>query len=359
MRLRFHTYPVSIILGVALLAMLWQDRLDAQIQSITIPDETERNESRTFTAYDVHDEITEHTRQRWIEPGAWSNFRKHIFTREDEGYNVIETVQYWADGSWRNATREIVTYDSNRNKTSQTREQWVDPDGWTPEVRDIFTYDQENRRNEWREQLRSDDGNWYNNWRFTYSYDEAGNVTEESFQEWVSNRWTVSNRVVHQYDNEGNRTERVFYTARRRSVEPDIMNRYEYGDGTGMTRQLRRTWTGNAWLDVTVEEYEYNENDLLSVIQYADVQGGGAQLITARDSLSYDEEGRLIARLRQERSPGGRFVNVSQHRYTYDFRGFRSTASMLVWRDERWVEVERTSYTYDVNGNQTSSLTQR
>lgn len=338
-----------------LTAVLLFGNAEAQVRAITIPDEAERNHLRAFFSYDDTQRKTEMIEQRWLETGAWSNDRRHTYSRENDGRTLITVMQYWENGTWNNATREMETFDSDNDRTSRTRDIWQTRGVWTHEQRDIFTYNDNGQKIEWRSQLRDEGGNWYYNWRFTYSYNDDGNIVEETFQNWNRSRWEIETRITNSYNDEGEKTDRIIYKPRGRSLEENQAIRYEYNNEHGLAEKLSvQRWTGSSWQDVTTEQYEYDDEGRLIKTEYY-----AGNILTARDIYVYDDEEKTTRRIREERQPNGSVREEWQYIYTYDFRGYMSSRSYLEYRAGAWIEQYRTNYSYDIYGNRTLSITQQ
>ncbi len=76
-----------------------------------------------------------------------------------------------------------------------------------------------------------------------------------------------------------------------------------------------------------------------------------------RDIYSYDVNGNVLVRLRQELD-GGLWMNTSQGIYTYNSNGNRLIWLTQNWEVNSWVDVRKTTYAYDTNGNALSYLEQ-
>lgn len=345
---------------IILLSGILIENVLAQVEALSIPDEAERNYSRIFQNYDDAQQKTEEIEQRWLESGAWGNHRRKTYEYEDDGGTVITRVQFWQNGRWNNASREVETYNGNNNLTSRTREQWSRQNEWIPEQRDVYTYDDEERKIEWQNQLRNDDDNWIYNWRFTYSYAEGDTITGITYEEWTRNGWDAMRQIEDEYDN-NKRTERIIYESQRGRRTPDKSYQYEYDEASGeLTRQLTRRWTGNAWTDIEEELYSYDEEGRLIETEYRELQNGDTGQLIAREIVEYnDDENNTVERIRLEQTADGEIEEAWRYVYNYDFRGYNTVKSFYIFQDDGWIEQVRTTYTYDVYGNRTSIITQK
>lgn len=331
-----------------------------QVRAITIPNEAERNHLRLFFSYDESQRLTEKIEQKWVAIGAWSNHRRYTHAYEAESRRVTIVMQYWQNGRWNNATRDIELYDTEDNLISRTREIWDETDEWVPEQRDIFTYTNDNRLTESRSQRRSGNGTWYYSHRFTYSYDDNGYVIDETYHQWSRNRWNIIYQITNEYTETGLRTERITYDMRGRRFIRDKAYRYEYdGETNNMMLQTTRRWTGGSWEDVKEERYQYDDENRLLRIEYYDFSPGGIARLIALDSYIYDEAEGSAERIRERRQPDGTMRGEWRYIYLYDSRGYKISESYHVWQAGAWVEQYRTTSTYDIYGNKTVSLTQR
>jgi len=348
--------PVIILLSSVLVTGAF-----AQVEALAIPDEADRNHKRTFYTYDDTQRKTEYVEQRWLAGGAWGNQRRQTFEHEDDGRTVVMLDQYWQGGIWNNANREISTYDTETNLTSRTREEWLGDGEWRPERRDIYTYDEDNRKTEWRSQLRTEDGNWYYTWRFTYAYDDEDYITEILFEEWSRNGWETVRRITDEYSDNRTRRERIIFESRRGSVNPVKAYRYEYNDTTGeMIRQITRQRSRDTWVDVTEERYTYDDEGRITETIFRDLRANAGGRTIAQETYNYqDEEEVKTERIRREQVDDGDLQEVWRYVYSYDFRGYKTTKSFSRFSEDAWVEAERTTYTYDIYGNVTSSVTQQ
>jgi len=331
---------------------------DAQVRAVPIPDEAERNHLRTSNTYDDAQRLSEVIEQEWLVTGAWGNHRRFVYTYTDEGRTVRQVAQFWEDGMWNLATRETKTYRTERELTSRTRERRADTDEWVPEKREIYVYNENNQLTELQTQKRADNNSWQYDWRFIYIYDDSDNIIEKTFEKWGRNGWEVASRIIEEFDADGNRTERVIYEMRDGRLSREKAFLYD-NDGDKMIRQTMRRWTGTSWQNIEEERYEYDNEDRLLNVEYYEYHENNDSILVAKDVYNYDDEETVIERIREHRQPDGSLQEDWKYVEKYDYRGYRVSKSYHEWQNGRWVEQHRTTYTYDIYGNKTSSLTQR
>jgi hypothetical protein len=348
---------VKLVTTIWLACNLMSGIAEAQVQALTIPDERERNDMRTHSTFGEDQKLLEHIVQRWLEGRAWGNQRRHVYTREDDDRTVIQTILAWEGGSWTNAAREIETYDANNNLTSRTHEIW--DQSWVPKLRDVYMYNELQRMTEWRNQVRTEDGTWNHHWRFTFLYNQNGDLTERTYQEWVNNRWNVVRRATQRFNNAGNPVEKTVYQFRSRDLVPDVSYLYVYDEEERLTELAKRGWTGAAWQNIEAEQYAYDDAGELAVIEYIETSPGNERVLRARDRYISTAESDTSYRIRETRNDAGEMEETWQYLYIRDFRGNNVGKSFMVRREDAWVEQYRTIFTYDLYGNQTSSVTQR
>jgi len=331
---------------------------DAQVQAVPIPDEAERNHLRTFNTFDDAQRLTEVIEQEWLITGAWGNHRRFVYTYADEGRTVRQVAQFWEDGMWNLATRETKTYGSEGELTSRIRERRSETDEWMPDKREIYVYDQNNRLTEWQIQKRTDDDTWEYDHRFVYIYDDLDNITEKTFERWGRNGWEVSSRIIEEFDGNRNRTGRIIYLMRDGRLMREKSFAFEISDDK-MTRQTMRLWTGDSWQNIEEEQYKYGENGKLLHVEYYEYNENNDSVLVAKDVYNYDDEEMIVERIRENRQQDGAFQEEWKYAEKYDYRGYKISKSYHEWQDGRWVERHRTTYTFDIYGNKTSSLIQR
>ncbi len=352
---------IALLPGIIIATFFLSLNLFAQVEAVTIPDEAERNYSRTFHNYDDTQQKTELIEQRWLDSGAWGNHRRKQYRYEDDGRTVVTLIQFWQNGRWNNATREVATYNADNDRTSRTREHWDGDGEWTPEQRDIYTYENTNQMSEWRSQLRTEAGNWFYNWRFTYSYTDDDLISGIMYEEWRQNSWQPVRQTTDSYNENNQRTERIIYESHRGRRTPEKAYVFEYDDESGlMIRQLTRRWDGNDWRNYEDELYDYDEESRLIQTEYRTFEENDTGRVVAREVYNYgDEEESKTERIREERSPDGSMEEVWRYVYIYDYRGYKTVKSFYVFQEDGWIEQNRTTFTYDIYGNCTSSVTQK
>lgn len=328
---------------------------NAQAQTVPIPDEGARNYQRTFTNYDDAQRVAEIIQQEWLITGAWANTHRTLYTYTDEGRTIRRVLQFWEDGMWNLATHETETYNINNELSSHTFERWGEGNDWIPERRESFTYEN-NRKTRLVSQVWSGKKSWEYEWQFNFLYDDQGNLTDISYDIWTRNGWMIHRQITDEYT-DGKKTERIIYEMKGRSLTPAQAFEYFYDEDNGrQIRQITRRWTGTTWQDSEEEKYEYDGKGRLIKIEYINPANN---LITARDLYTYDDEQNTVERIRENRFPDGALREDWRYVEKVDFRGYKTTKSYFSMENERWIEQYRQSFGYDIYGNLTSTLTQR
>lgn len=210
---------------------------------------------------------------------------------------LLSSIREYYDGnSWQNSSGENYEYDSNNNLITETYLNW-----------------------------NSNSDTWENNSKSTYIYDANNKVTEEIYQD-----WNITNNAL----------------------ENSSKNLYTYTSGRP-TELLFQDWTGSNWVNAYKIEVTYNANNLPATILSYD--WNGTQWVNVeRSILTYNGNNKISTSVTEE-FIDAQWVNSYKSLYTYNVNNKLTLERGANWDDfNGWVEIDRTDYVLDANGNRIS-----
>lgn len=216
---------------------------------------------------------------------------RYSFSYNADGRIISELIEKWQNSQWVDSLLQTWTYDPNERESAQLNKVWQDSSGWVNSI------------------LGS------------YSYDIEGNLTTVLSEKWEKDQWVNSSSSIYTYDSKGNALSSVL-----------------------------EDWEDSQWVKVYGEEYTYDASGNILTDLHELYDSTQAVYYSWQASYTYNAKGNLLTEFDQEiQSPIPINTCTTFATYSYDSTGHELRE---LWSD--CGDSVLHSYTYDVNGNQTS-----
>jgi hypothetical protein len=271
-----------------------------------INDEYENISSRTAVDYDTK------VVQAWRD-SAWVNKAKKVKTYDDNGYLSQKDSYKYRDGEW--SLKGMTVFENNENgDPATTTNQAYRNDAWRNRYRINFSYNDggllmSKVEQKWRQDL------WRNRKETALEY-EGELCVNRTISKWRDSTWV--DRAVQElsYNDAGDRTEKVTYKWRDSTWTPRHRVIYSYNDNAALSEKLVYKWTDSTWVD------------------------------KARASIGYDDNQNRVQVLLEKKDSTDAWVNVSLREYMYYDNDLLTETVRSKWRDENWQPRIRYEYNY-------------
>lgn len=231
--------------------------------------------------------------------------------RVDSQYNannlIISSITYYWDDSemlWQDISKTVYEYDGANVITKTSQGNIFGTSTYSNSSRVLYTYSGANNTSETRQNWNAASNVWVNDERDLYEY-SGSDITLHTEQEWENGDWVNEEQTEIVYESPGILSETTV-----------------------------REWNSTLqdWQFDERVTYTYSANLLTEAIGYDFV--AGAWVLDHRTQLSY-ENGWLAQVLYQERK-GDVWQNEDRVLYTYDSNGNNTTSIFEEWEDEEW-----------------------
>ncbi len=156
--------------------------------------------------------------------------------------------------------------------------------------------------------------------KYQYSYNEQGQLISERFfivtEDSINMIYNLSTLTEHFYEN-GKKTSSVVSRPREGVITPFTRTVYEY-DGEKLSVEKQENFVNNQWITDKKSTCFYNEDGLLSNIEYS-VFRNDVFLLIEQDVYQYDEQSNeLSCILKQMLIPENQWSDKSKTEFTYE-----------------------------------------
>ena len=245
-------------------------------------------------------------------------------------------AQEWDDNlnDWKNALREVFTYDANENVSENIVSLWSTASStWQIFQKDEYTFDVNDRLVEQVTSYQYVPGTWSLAQKVEFTYDANGNETLESRYAWDlgNSMWVNTYKYESTYDSNQNI---ILYEGFEWFPGPDQwFNSFKdelFYTGGVLTSELNSLWNygTSQWDNNSQWFYTYSAGDLIEELQ---------QEWDANTSS---------------------WLNLNRYNYTYNLNGSLDTEVLYIWNSSGmiWELKYKDEYQYDTNGNRTIGL---
>lgn len=246
------------------------------------------------------------TNHKYHDTGELGNSVKNVYSFDDDENILSSAVYIWYEDDWFLLYSYVYTYDTNG---------------------DLITYSYN-----WYDYLS--EGRIGENIEQKYTYNAVGNVTSyENYWFPIYHAYEMWYKTTYEYDSDG---ELVLCT--------ELLTKDEEIDD---------------WYFINKVEYEYNDNDYVSVETHLDwEESTNTWVFEKRFEYTYDNSGNRLSEIWSHWDEGlNQWIYFIKEESEYNSNGILITFTESRWNEDReWQYWYKTEYTFDVNGNQTLLL---
>lgn len=266
---------------------------------------------------------------------SFNNKYRGNYTYNTDNKVAVTLMEKWANGTWRNYTKETNTYNSAGYITEEVNQNW-------DTVNNV----------------------WVNSWLYNFTYDGQNNLTLRATKKWNANNNAWDNQSEDIYVFSGSlMTER---SARSWDVQNNVWkNSYRYifahNNDNLLITETYYTWDKNAntWKESIRYHRSYNTAKLLDVYM-AEQENGGVWKNYEKITYTYNGLKQELSTFREEWVNNAwesdqRIVN------TYDTKDNLATYIFEIWQPNTntWKNQTKYIYEYDANKNMTKKTEQK
>ncbi|GEM_PF-3836724 len=285
--------------------------------------------------------------QNWSEgSGAFRDTTRLVYTYSD-GLNHSVVTQDWNGSEWVNVTK--IDYGFNENGANNDIAQYAwNGNGWNNSSRSVRSYDANGNITLWTT-FSGNGSNWVNSEQQEYEYNSSGLQTLQITRTGLSNGWENLYRATTTYNDNDQVVEALYQDWFGGEWVNQTQYLHEYTNGAE-TFRIRNSWSGNDW-----EGYwrwtTQNNGAGQPVEVIWEHTPGGTWTNYSQDSSYYDQQGRIsrgVSKLWQ----GTSFLNSARTFYEYNGQDLVSVLESQYWDNSNsdWVNNRRTETDYNAKG---------
>ena len=266
---------------------------------------------------------------------------ENISSRTAIDYDT-KVVQAWRDSAWVNKFKKVKTYDDNGYLSQKDRYKYRDGE-WSLKGMTVFENNENGDRATTTKQVYRND-EWLNRHRINFSYNDGGQLVSKVEQKWGQDVWRNKKETALEYEGEFcvNRTISKWHDS---TWVDRAVQEFSYNDSGDRTEKVTYRWSDSTWIPRHRVIYSYNDNAALSeklVYKWTD----STWVDKARASIGYDDNQNRVQVLLEKKDSTDAWVNVSLREYMYYDNGLLTETVRSKWRDENWQPRIRYEYNY-------------
>ena len=217
----------------------------------------------TFSSLSQTYKVDETRTYAWDGSPDWVLESTHKFTYDNEGNKA--TKQEIINFPSTQASLQIINwYNASNNIIKSVTQQWNM--GWQDLSQSTYDYDGSGNLDFVTTQTYISMA-WQNSSRVTYDYDGANNITYITTESYVSMSWQNTFQIENEYDGSNNlkRTTTLFYDSGTMTFTPNVSSTQQLLEYTGsdLSKQTNQIWeTGTGWFTNEIFEITIFESGL-------------------------------------------------------------------------------------------------
>ena len=193
----------------------------------------------------------------------------------------------------------------------------------------------------------------------TYTYDVEDNLIGILVEEMKNNVWSDYSRTTKEYDSNGNLTSDLYGRWYEVKWYNDTRRSYTYDSNNNRTSYVHESWFGTERVIDYRITYVYNSNDKVILLTYGEWDGNNWKSgKTWRYTYSYDYNGNETSSL-EEKLALEDWVNISKTTNTYDSKGNSTSFLYQHWNGSNWVNQSCSTSTFNSDSEKTSEFSQK
>jgi len=254
--------------------------------------------------------------------------------------------QLWEGSDWVPVQYTKITYSADMKEQSVILRKYA-VDEWVPVTRTSTRLDNE-RQITWL-LVELPDGESWKPEEQKYAAYINGLVTEELYQVYRNNEWINSRRYTAQY-NEYNKEIEILTEDWNGEWIKSYRNSTEYNANGDVTLEKAEFWNGTQWVGMNKDEYMYDEVNKKTTSEFS-IWNENKWVPVDRIAAVSGSNNENIETVYQEWD-GSQWVNVTLTEYNYDDNTLNVTDYIMHYWDgnnNTWFDGERSFYTYENN----------
>lgn len=299
------------------------------------------NERETFF-YDPNGNLTTYLKELRGDYG-WLSSEMDAFTYDDYGHVITELKKSWVNFFWEKTYLLTYAYDNNGNMLSYLVKKW-EYDQWNNYNYYVYSYNETNALISSLEQIwQNEEEKWVNSCLSTNHFDDRGNLDNSIRQIWSNEKWVNSSQNLNTYNLNGSLlTSLVQYWTDYNWVNSELYT-CTYNADEKMLLKLMQYYDNETWINfmLNVNTFDFKGNYLTHCELLWDK---GAWINYILVSRTFDESGNMLSELSQEWYDT--WDNVNNSVYTYDENGNCTSTTWFIWNNNVWENTARVEYEY-------------
>jgi hypothetical protein len=243
----------------------------------------------------------------------------------------VVNQKFDSSGKWINSSKELYTYDSKGNETSESYYEW-----------DIAI------------------SKWAGTEKGEFTWDSNGNITLNIWFDWdlTTKKWVGKSKTENSYDTKGNSTIQISYEWDKNANKwvGKGKTEYTYNSNGNATAEIRSDWdvATSKWVGWMKYERTFNSggNKTLEICSYT--SSPGIWYVSYKSESTYDSKGNLTVQLNSNwYEQDKKWVANFKYEHSYDSRGNETLYASYQWdiAANKWIGSYKDENTFDSNGN--------
>ncbi|GHT49206.1 hypothetical protein AGMMS49982_02160 [Bacteroidia bacterium] len=333
--------------------------------------------TKTESVYDAHNLLTSEASYSWV-GSDWEGQSKYEYTYDEaSGKETSVSISNWTGTGWEFSRLTTTGYDAQGNETLLAAWDW-DGASWvedeTQSFKYTYTYDPSTGKAlDYTYSKLDGAGGWtmledgeyyyengtttkYYGWdddnerwlhEYEYAYDARGNQILSASRTWTDS-WQGSAKYVATYDTLNHPTSRIDYTWVGSVWVASNKKETVYDARGNLLAIAEYDWNGSGWVGSSKYEYRYVFGERQTTAEYhwdasANFNAGG-WAVTFKNL--YDAMGNQTSAESYYNPSGGAWVGVVKTTYEYNSDGKNTSSVEYSWNNNVWEESGRYKIEY-------------
>jgi hypothetical protein len=265
--------------------------------------------------------------QNW-NGSSWEYSDQAFYTYDVKNNPLTGVWQYWTGTEWENDQKGSYEYDANSNILSELVAYWEGSD-WVNTMLLKYTYDENSNETSYLHQ-NWNGTDWENYWQEIYTYDDKNNMTSAAHQDWKDNQWVDYGQDTYVYDNNNNLVSSVNQVDNGAELVTSEVT-YFYNADNKLASDSTYTW-GKSWNYILLGTYTYDTyGNLINWLSQS--KNGGILENLSRTIFTFDAANNQTSAIRQNWIDNS-WVNLDIDRYSYDENNLLTMDSYKYWNSQ-------------------------
>ncbi|KXX67995.1 T9SS type A sorting domain-containing protein [Flammeovirga sp. SJP92] len=335
-----------------------RDRMISMITYGVVNDEWV-NTNQTLNTF--HEDGREETiEEEWIN-NAWVGYSKKIIKKDEQNRLTLSEDYLVVDEGWEKSTTKTMSYHEDGKV-------WVEK--VTAHIEGYSSYREENvyhRNSSYSKTLEMfQSGGIDDTYTYGYKYEKEFNhphysysITTSKNYDWVEDAWVQNYESIESFNDEGLLVTNHYL--RNMDSETSIYGtkyEYNYDNNGNIIKQQTFNWnrTTDEWLNNSVYEYAYNDNNFIIVYIYFSNWDGEKYTYGYKREYEKSDENQLLTQEFFSWSDAN-WVKMNKRYYSYNDLGQKKSEIQMLWDSvendyvnnykEEWNFTNSTDYSYE------------